>query len=79
MDISSDRYAEREGKLYVLPADRGTDISKGAESYEVVRVSGEADKVYGNSGNIRGPYAEKRNRIQAIRLLPGVFGRPMEI
>ena len=39
MDISSDRYAEREGKLYVLPADRGTDISKGAESYEVVRVS----------------------------------------
>ena len=39
MAMSSDRYVEHEGKLYVLPADRGTDIFKGAESYEVVRVS----------------------------------------
>lgn len=39
MDMSSDRYVEHEGKLYVLPADRGTDIFNGAESYEVIRVS----------------------------------------
>ena len=39
MDISSYRYVESKGKLYVLPMDRGTDIFKGAESYEVVRVS----------------------------------------
>jgi len=39
MAMSSGRYVEREGKLYVLPADRGTDIFKGAESYEVVRAS----------------------------------------
>lgn len=37
--MSSGRYVEREGELYVLPADRGTDIFKGAESYEVVRAS----------------------------------------
>ena len=39
MAMSSDRYVEYEGKLYVLSADRGTDIFKGAESYEVIRVS----------------------------------------
>jgi len=39
MTVSSNRYVEQEGKLYVLPADRGTDIFKGAESYEVFRVS----------------------------------------
>lgn len=39
MTASSDRYVEQDGKLYVLPADRGTDIFKGAESYEVERVS----------------------------------------
>jgi len=39
MAMSSDRYVEHEGKLYVLPADRGADISKGEESYEVERVS----------------------------------------
>ena len=39
MAMSSDRYVEHEGKLYVLPMDRGTDIFKGAESYEVIRVS----------------------------------------
>ena len=39
METSSYRYVESKGKLYVLPMDRGTDIFKGAESYEVVRVS----------------------------------------
>lgn len=39
MTASSIRYIESGGKLYVLPADRGTDIFKGAESYEVDRVS----------------------------------------
>ena len=39
MSGSSNRYVERQGKLYVLPADRGTDIFKGEESYELVRVS----------------------------------------
>ncbi len=39
METSSYRYVECEGKLYVLPTDRGTDIFKGAESYEVVRIS----------------------------------------
>lgn len=38
MTTSSNRYVER-GKLYVLPADRGTDIFKGAESYEIARMS----------------------------------------
>jgi hypothetical protein len=44
MDISSNRYVEHENKLYVLPADRGTDIFKGAESYEVTKVSDEQIK-----------------------------------
>ncbi len=39
MTASANRYVEHEGKLYVIPADRGTDIFKGAESYELVRVS----------------------------------------
>ncbi|NLO90330.1 MAG: hypothetical protein GX088_08440 [Clostridia bacterium] len=39
MAASSNRYVERDGKLYVLPADRGTDIFKGEESYELSRVS----------------------------------------
>ncbi len=39
MTASSDRYVEQDGKLYVMPADRGTDIFKGAETYEVERLS----------------------------------------
>lgn len=39
MAASANLYVGRDGKLYVLPADRGTDIFKGEESYKVVRVS----------------------------------------
>lgn len=39
MSESSDRYVESDGKLYVIPADRGTDIFKGEESYEITRSS----------------------------------------
>lgn len=39
MNESSGRYAEHDGKLYVMPADRGTDILKGEESYELTRIS----------------------------------------
>jgi len=39
MATSADRFVERGGKLYVLPADRGVDLFKGAESYEVVKIS----------------------------------------
>jgi len=39
MNTSSDRYVEQEGKLYVLPADRGTDILKGEETLEFLRES----------------------------------------
>lgn len=39
IEASSDQYVEHDGKLYVLPADRGSDIFKGEETYEVVRVS----------------------------------------
>jgi hypothetical protein len=39
MSESSERFAEHGGKLYVMPADRGTDIFKGAESYEIFRSS----------------------------------------
>ena len=45
MTASSDRYIEYEGKLYVLPADRGTDTYKGEESYEVDRISEEQIKL----------------------------------
>lgn len=37
--LSSERYVEQDGRLYVLPADRGTDIFKGEETYEVARIS----------------------------------------
>jgi hypothetical protein len=39
MAMASDRYVEQEGKLYVMPADRGSDILKGEETYEVIRES----------------------------------------
>jgi len=34
MESSSNRYIEHDGKLYVIPADRGSDIYKGAETYQ---------------------------------------------
>ena len=39
MDMATDRYVEQDGKLYVMPADRGTDILKGEETYDVERQS----------------------------------------
>jgi|LSQX01.2.fsa_nt_gb hypothetical protein len=39
MDMASSRYVEHGGKLYVMPADRGTDITKGDEMAEVTAIS----------------------------------------
>ncbi len=39
MTTSSGRFVEKDDKLYVLPADRGTDILKGKESYRLERIS----------------------------------------
>ena len=39
MTAADNRYVERDGKLYVMPADRGTDILKGKETYEITRVN----------------------------------------
>ena len=37
--LSSGRYFDKDGELYAIAADRGTDISKGGESYEIIRES----------------------------------------
>jgi len=38
-DGSIIRYRDIDGALYAIPADRGSDITKGKETYEIVRES----------------------------------------
>ena len=40
------RYRDFDGILYAIPADRGTDISKGKETYEVVQESGNSRIIF---------------------------------
>ena len=35
--LSSERYFDKDGELYTIPADRGSDIGKGEETHEIIR------------------------------------------